>query len=735
VSKILKKLLAIPVAALILLISASSVKAQTTFNVNSTIDAVDVNPGNGICETALGNGICTLRAAIQEANVLPGSDVVQLPAGDYVLTIPGQNENLSAAGDLDVLHGLNIIGMGAEVTKISGGGDRVISILSGAEDVELKGLTISGGVTPNTGAGIYQTSWGLLKITDSVVSYNTVTGNLLGPSEGGGVYGWKMEIVGSKIVENRVQSQKWASGAGIYSWGPLTMEQSTVAGNHIQSPSSVDGGGILSRGGFSINNSTIESNDARNGYGGGISQWTNSSGTISNSFIGRNNAGTGGGIASRGNLSITNTTFSSNQANTFTGSSGGAIYYSSSSYIESHLNITNSTLNDNYATGTGGSIYTYTPSLINIVNSILSARTPNNCGQPIHSLGHNLSADATCGFTNVGDLQNTYPYLGPLQDNGGPTLSHSLLQNSPAIDSGDPTNCPSTDQRGVIRPQGLRCDIGAFEAEPFNQPPTASSGPDQTVDEGQPVTFDGSGSTDPDGVGDIVSYAWNFGDGVTANGQTANHTYIDNGVYTVTLTVTDTQGESDADTAIITVNNVSPTASFSVSSQTIIRGQSATLSFSNQYDPSSVDTQAGFIYSYDCTNDGTFELTDSSSTSFVCSYPNSGVYTVNGRIKDKDGGYTDYSVALTVQTPSQTINDLVNLVETYNLQQGISNSLDAKLGAALNALGDITENNDQAAINSLQAFINAVDAQRGDKITSVQADILITMAQAIITSL
>ena len=70
-----------------------------------------------------------------------------------------------------------------------------------------------------------------------------------------------------------------------------------------------------------------------------------------------------------------------------------------------------------------------------------------------------------------------------------------------------------------------------------------------------------------------------------------------------------------------------------------------------------------------------------------------------------------------------------------NLQQGIDNSLDAKLDAALNALDDVNQNNDIAAINSLNALINAVEAQRGNKLTEPQADLLIGDANDIITLL
>jgi hypothetical protein len=87
------------------------------------------------------------------------------------------------------------------------------------------------------------------------------------------------------------------------------------------------------------------------------------------------------------------------------------------------------------------------------------------------------------------------------------------------------------------------------------------------------------------------------------------------------------------------------------------------------------------------------------------------------------------------QTPPEMIQGLTGTVIELNLQQGISNSLDAKLQTALSALDDVNANNDVAAINSLNAFINAVEAQRGNKITNEEADTLIAAAQAIIDNL
>jgi hypothetical protein len=107
---------------------------------------------------------------------------------------------------------------------------------------------------------------------------------------------------------------------------------------------------------------------------------------------------------------------------------------------------------------------------LNVANSILADNTPgNNCNGTINDGGHNLEDADTCGFS--GDsLFDTDPLLAPLDDNGGPTWTHALMQGSPAIDSADPANCPSTDQRGAPRPfdgdgdGAAVCDRGSFEA-------------------------------------------------------------------------------------------------------------------------------------------------------------------------------------------------------------------------------------------------------------------------------
>jgi hypothetical protein len=106
--------------------------------------------------------------------------------------------------------------------------------------------------------------------------------------------------------------------------------------------------------------------------------------------------------------------------------------------------------------------------LMRVLNTIVADPGPNgNCGGDIQSSGHNLDSDGTCGFDVPSDRPNVDPQLGALADNGGPTDTRALSQSSPAIDAG--AGCAATDQRGVARPAGGACDIGAFES-PFTAP-------------------------------------------------------------------------------------------------------------------------------------------------------------------------------------------------------------------------------------------------------------------------
>jgi CSLREA domain-containing protein len=121
-----------------------------TFTVDSVVDAVDAAPGDGICADAAES--CTLRAAIQETNALPGPDQISLPAGTYVLSIPGRDEFAAASGDLNVTDDLSVVGAGSALTIVDAAGlDRVFRISASAS---LRSLTVTRGASYEEGGGV-----------------------------------------------------------------------------------------------------------------------------------------------------------------------------------------------------------------------------------------------------------------------------------------------------------------------------------------------------------------------------------------------------------------------------------------------------------------------------------------------------------------------------------------------------------------------------------------------------
>ena len=221
------------------------------------------------------------------------------------------------------------------------------------------------------------------------------------------------------------------------------------------------GGGILNKLGatLTITNSTLSGNNAR--VGGGI--YNLGTLTITNSTFSSNSAHDGGGIYDdSAALTITNSTFSGNSAVDGIGStgSGGGI-----SAYHGTLTITNSTISGNSAFISGGGIYTDGGTL-NYANTIIANSISGGDCAGSGSIGtntNNLVEDGSCGGT-TGD-----PLLDSLKDNGGPTQTLALILTSPAIDAGEDTVCDDNpgpnnlDQRGVTRPVGTHCDIGAFE--------------------------------------------------------------------------------------------------------------------------------------------------------------------------------------------------------------------------------------------------------------------------------
>jgi CSLREA domain-containing protein len=204
------------------------------------------------------------------------------------------------------------------------------------------------------------------------------------------------------------------------------------------------GGGVLNAGSLDVNNSTFSGNSAGE-----------SGGAIYN--------GDGRGIGA----SVINSTFSGNRAG-----AGGGIYNSGSS----PLGVNYSTFSENIASssvdGLGSAVFNEGPAGTTLSSTILAGGpSGGNCGGGgITDGAFNISDDPTCFFTAQGSRNSTDPLLDPggLKNNGGPTQTIALVSGGPAVDTIPPaTNGCSTDvkddQRGVDRPQGPRCDVGAFE--------------------------------------------------------------------------------------------------------------------------------------------------------------------------------------------------------------------------------------------------------------------------------
>lgn len=265
-------------------------------------------------------------------------------------------------------------------------------------------------------------------------------------------------------IQNGVNKE--GSGGGIDNGGILTISNVNVSGNiadavgHGIDSHGGRGGGILNGGTLTINTTTVSGNQAlgniaSGGKGGGI--YNAGTLTINRSTISGNTAalGQGGGIENYGTAAINNSTISANTG----GSYGNGILNAGVGVVT----ISSVTIVGNKPGGLAGSI--------TLQNTILAANSNGNCGIILASNGYNLSDDGTCHLNGPGDMNNTDPLLGPLQNNGGPTQTMALLLGSPAIAAGNPNGCTNnkghlltTDQRGEPRPE-KGCDIGAYQLQ------------------------------------------------------------------------------------------------------------------------------------------------------------------------------------------------------------------------------------------------------------------------------
>jgi len=345
-------------------------------------------------------------------------------------------------------------------TDASGGG-----ILNEGDDtLTMTDCTVSGNEAGNDGGGIY--NWDTLTMTDCTVSENDAD------NDGGGIYngGGTVTMTNCTVSENEAKGDA-GDGGGIYNDnGPLTMTNCMLNGNDAGNR----GGGIynyiptISTDTLTMTNCTVNDNHANSGGGinNGRGTLTMTNCTVSGNDVDEDESGGGITNGSDGILTMTNCTVSGNHAY----DRGGGIHTN-----RAELTMTNCTVSGNDAGNRGGGIYNYR-STVHAKNTIIAT---NSCGSDgpdfdgdMNSYGYNLIGNtANCTINKIAnpgtDITGANPMLGPLQNNGGPTMTHALLAGSPAIDAGDCTDKDGTpvtnDQRGVSRPQGAGCDIGAYE--------------------------------------------------------------------------------------------------------------------------------------------------------------------------------------------------------------------------------------------------------------------------------
>jgi hypothetical protein len=449
-------------------------RAASTFSVTSDQLIGDASPGDGQCEATLVQ-TCTLWAAIEEANALPGTDRIELPAGSFRL-------NSGGATGPAITDSVIITGAGIDATTITASSsvNGVIHVDgSGHPDVTLRRLSISGGENANGGAIEQTAGLGSLVLEQVRISDSIAT------SSGGGVWSQaNLAIVDSSVADNTAASL----GGGVHfnaaaGQGMLRIQRSTVSGN-----TATNGGGVASTPGAGspltleavVSNSTISGNSASNA-GGGLHASFGGQAFIMNSTITENDADQAGGGLFAGltsELRLWNATVTNNLYNTFIsdgGLGGGGIYVD---------NLSSATVSNSILLGNSKSGIFVFPESLNCGGTALELERTNIIQITSVFNGPDFGCSVS-GQTSDRIEAGFDATLATLADNGGPTLSHLPLPSGPAIDAGTSADCYGdwpgpelgpmpvrleSDQRGLTRvvdgdeSNGAQCDPGSVES-------------------------------------------------------------------------------------------------------------------------------------------------------------------------------------------------------------------------------------------------------------------------------
>ncbi|MEH2401731.1 DUF4347 domain-containing protein [Nostoc sp.] len=482
------------------------------------------------------SGAGSLRQAILNANATLGADTITF-AGLFTDATP--DIITLTSGKLTITNDITILGTGASNVTISGNNvSGVLEISGSGTDASIDGLKIAnandllGSILVNSNTS--------LNLTRSTVSDNNgVVGGIFNRGT--------LSLTGSTVSGNSGS----LLGGGIFNKGNLSLTGSTVSNNNVD----LDfipayGGGIFNIGKLSITGSTVSNNsafasglnrgsiDPYPSFGGGI--YNLGSLDITRSTVSNNSASDGGGISNSGTFSLTGSTVSANSAYY----DGGGIYNNGT------LSLANDTITDNISKGfvadigDGGGVFNNSDGTVIVGNTVIAGNfdmAPNINSEPFiftpdvsgnfTDAGNNLIGDRTgsTGFTTstlVGTSANPIdPKLTLLQNNGGATLTHALLADSPAINAGKNALTPAgstTDQRGAgfDRISKGTVDIGALEFNGLN----GTNGADNIVGKNYGDIISGQGGNDTitgnqgndflTGGGGKDKFVYNLGDGV-----------------------------------------------------------------------------------------------------------------------------------------------------------------------------------------------------------------------------